>query len=119
MLSYWESNQRRPAEQTIERLASIYGIALEQLVSLEGPLPGGSAMPGADLVSLLYRDAETGIDDAARAGLSDFVQFLDTYAELVEQLGATTYKLAVSPFALRPGFVTKDNVEKVGKRFEN
>ena len=112
MLSYWESNQRRPSEQTVERLASIYGIALDQLVSLQAPLPGSSTTPGADLVSLLYRDAATGIDEAARAGLHDFVQFLDTYSDLADRLGATTYPLAASPFTLRPGFVTKDDIRR-------
>ena len=112
MLSYWESNQRRPGEQTLERLASIYGLALGHLVSLQTPLPGSNVAPGADLVSLLYRDAETGIDDAARAGLRDFVQFLDSYADLAERLGTTPYRLEASPFNLRPGFVTKDDIRR-------
>lgn len=112
MVSHWENGQRRPNEQTLERLASIYGLSLAQLVDLEARLPGTPAAPGADLVELLYRDAEGGIDDAAEAGLRDFVTFLDRYADLLEQLDQPAYPMHQSPFSIRKGFIGRDDIRR-------
>jgi Predicted Zn peptidase len=112
MVSHWEHGQRRPSEQTLERLAGIYGIPLSVLVDLETPLPGSSTVPGADLVALLFRDAESGIDAAAQAGLQDFVRFLDSYADLLERLGQPGYPLRQSPFSIRKGFIGRDDIRR-------
>jgi Zn-dependent peptidase ImmA (M78 family)/transcriptional regulator with XRE-family HTH domain len=112
LVSYWEHGQRRPSEQTLERLAGIYGVPLALLIDLEAPLPGSARAPGADLVALLFRDAESGIDGAAQAGLQDFVRFLDSYADLLEQLGVPTYALHQSPFAIRKGFSGRDDIRR-------
>lgn len=112
MVSHWEHGQRRPSEQTLERLAAIYGMPLRLLVDLDTPLPGSSTAPGADLVALLFRDAESGIDDAAEAGLRDFVRFLDQYADLLDQLEQPSYPLRQSPFSIRKGFIGRDDIRR-------
>lgn len=112
MVSHWERAERRPSEQTLERLAAVFGMSLMQLVDFDAPLPGTTTAPGADLVALLFRDAQTGIDDAARAGIQDFVHFLNDYADLLEQVGTPNYGLAQSPFSIRPGFVARDDIRR-------
>lgn len=112
MVSHWERGQRRPSEQTLERLAAIYGMPLPLLVDLDTPLLGSSTAPGADLVALLFRDAASGIDDAAEAGLRDFVRFLDQYADLLDQLEQPTYPLRQSPFSIRKGFIGRDDIRR-------
>ncbi len=112
MVSHWERGQRRPSEQTLERLAAVYGVPLPVLVDLGAPLPGSPTVPGADLVALLFRDAQRGIDAAAEAGLQDFVQFLDAYADLMEQLDEVGYPLAQSPFSIRKGFAGRDDIRR-------
>ena len=112
MVSHWEHDQRRPSEQTLERLAAIYGIPLSVLIDLDAPLPGSSTVPGADLVALLSRDAEGGIDAASQAGLQDFVRFLDSYADLVERLDRPGYPLGQSPFSIRKGFIGRDDIRR-------
>lgn len=112
LVSHWEHGQRRPTEQTLERLAGIYGMPLSLLVDLDAPLPGTARVPGADLVALLFRDAESGIDEAAQAGLRDFVAFLDSYADLIEQLDTPSYPLQQSPFSIRKGFIGRDDVRR-------
>lgn len=112
MISHWEHGQRRPSEQTLERLAAIYGVPLPVLVNLDAPLPGSSTVPGADLVALLFRDSESGIDAAAEAGLQDFVRFLDSYADLLERLDQPGYPLRQSPFSIRKGFIGRDDIRR-------
>jgi Zn-dependent peptidase ImmA (M78 family) len=112
MVSHWEHGQRRPSEQTLERLAAIYGMPLSVLVDLDTPLPGSMTMPGADLIALLFRDAESGIDEAAEAGLRDFVRFLDQYADLLDQLEQPSYPLRQSPFSIRKGFIGRDDIRR-------
>lgn len=112
MVSHWERGQRRPSEQTLERLAAVYGVPLPALVDVDVPLPGSSTVPGADLVALLFRDAQSGIDAAAEAGLQDFVRFLDAYADLLEQLDLVDYALTQSPFSIRRGFNGRDDVRR-------
>lgn len=112
LVSHWENGQRRPNEHSLERLASIYGMPLAVLVDLDAPLPGSAMVPGADLVALLFRDAENGIEHAAEAGLRDFVAFLDSYADLLVQLDTPTYPLRQSPFSIRKGFIGRDDVRR-------
>jgi transcriptional regulator with XRE-family HTH domain/Zn-dependent peptidase ImmA (M78 family) len=112
MVSHWERDERRPSELVLDRLAAIFGMPLQVLVDPEAPFPGSPAVPDASLVDLLYRDAESGIDAQAKAGLRDFVRFLDGYAELLERLGEPIYGLHHSPFSLRPGFAGRDDVRR-------
>lgn len=112
MVSHWERDERRPSEQILDRMAAIYGMPLMTLVDQDAPFPGSLTAPGANLVELLYRDAETGIDARAKAGLRDFVRFLDGYSDLLERLGESPYGLRHSPFALRPGFVGRDDIRR-------
>lgn len=112
MVSHWERGERRPSEQILDRLATIYGMPLATLVDPTQPFPGSNMVPGTDLVELLYRDSETGIDAHAKAGLRDFVRFLDGYADLLERLGGSAYGLHHSPFSLRPGFVGRDDIRR-------
>ena len=69
-------------------------------------------MPGADLVALSFRDAESGIDAAAQTGLQDFVRFLDSYADLLERLDQPGYPLHQSPFSIQKGFIGRDDIRR-------
>jgi transcriptional regulator with XRE-family HTH domain/Zn-dependent peptidase ImmA (M78 family) len=106
LVSHWERGQRRPSEQMLERLAQIYGVTLAELLEPEGE-PARS-----DLVELLYRDAEGGIDARAQAGLGDFVRFLDSYAALADALDEQLDPLTQSPFGLRKGFTSKEDIRR-------
>ncbi len=112
LVSHWERGQRRPSEQTLERLAAIYGMPLPLLIDLDTPLPGSARVPGADLVALLFRDAESGIDEDARVGIKDFVRFLDSYADLLEELELPSFPLRQSPFSIRKGFIGRDDIRR-------
>src|SRR6266496_2797132 len=70
LVSHWERGERQPSVQVLERLAEIYGVTLQALLE-----PDKELSP-SDLVELLYRDAEGGIDSHAETGLQDFVRFL-------------------------------------------
>lgn len=105
LISHWERGERRPSEGVLERLASIYGLSLRQLLE-------GEPIPEQDVVELLYRDAEGGIDTAARAGLQEFVQFLETYADLLGQLDEDEHLLRQSPFRLHRGFTSRDDIRR-------
>jgi Zn-dependent peptidase ImmA (M78 family)/transcriptional regulator with XRE-family HTH domain len=112
MVSHWERDERRASELVLDRLAAIYGMPLRVLVDPEAPFPGSPAVADTSLVELLYRDAETGIDAQAKAGLRDFVRFLDGYSDLLERLGEPIYGFHHSPFSLRPGFVGRDDIRR-------
>lgn len=106
LVSHWENGKRRPSEQVLERLAQIYGVTLDGLLA-ETFSPSDS-----DLAELLYRDAAGGIDPAARAGLEDFVRFLDDFARLASNLGEDLAPLTQSPFKLHAGFASKEDVRR-------
>lgn len=112
LVSHWEHGQRRPSEQTLERLAAMYGMPLSLLIDLDAPLPGSARVPGADLVALLFRDAESGIDEDAQVGIQDFVRFLNSYADLLEQLELPSFPLRQSPFSIRKGFIGRDDIRR-------
>lgn len=113
LVSHWERGQRRPSEQVLERLAEIYGMSLRELLK---PV---ATPQTSDLLELLYRDAAGGIDERAAAGLRDFVQFLDSYASLADQLGARLEVLRQSPFSLRPGFTSRDDIRRKALEVRN
>lgn len=106
LVSHWERGHRQPSEQVLERLAQIYGVALRDLLEPEGDLTR------SDLVELLCRDAEGGIDARAQAGLGDFVRFLNSYAELADALDERLDPLTQSPFGLRRGFTAKEDIRR-------
>jgi Zn-dependent peptidase ImmA (M78 family)/transcriptional regulator with XRE-family HTH domain len=109
LLSYWEQGERRPSEPVLERLANVFGVSLSDLLDPEAPLPPSTAQ---DLAELLYRDADGGIDARAKAGLQDFVRFLDTYAGLLDRLNDRFVGLKQSPFHIRRGFTGKEDVRR-------
>src|SRR5437879_9310654 len=91
LVSHWERGARRPAEHVLERLAGILSVPLSRLFD------EGGAVARADLAELLYRDANGDVDLEARAGLDDFIRFLDVYADLVERLGEPFAPMRRSP----------------------
>jgi Zn-dependent peptidase ImmA (M78 family)/transcriptional regulator with XRE-family HTH domain len=106
LVSHWERGQRLPSAQVLERLAGIYGVTLQVLLEPEAtPEP-------SDLVELLYRDAEGGIDTRAQTGLQDFVHFLEMYADLAETLKEGRNRLTQSPFTIRRGFTAKEDIRR-------
>ncbi len=108
LVSHWERGQRQPSEQVIERLAAMYGVTLDSLLA-ETARP---AAVGSGLAELLYRDAEGGIDPRAQAGLGDFVGFLDGFSRLADSLAEPLEPLTQSPFSLRKGFTSKEDIRR-------
>lgn len=106
LVSHWERGQRRPSEGVLERLAALYGVSLLEL--LDGAAPEATS----DLVELLYRDAGDAIDARARAGLRDWIQFLDVYADLIEDCGEEFVPLRQSPFFVRRGFTGREDIRR-------
>jgi Zn-dependent peptidase ImmA (M78 family)/transcriptional regulator with XRE-family HTH domain len=106
LVSHWERGERQPSAQVLERLAEIYGVTLQALLE-----PDKEPSP-SDLVELLYRDAEGGIDSRAETGLQDFVRFLESYGDLADALHEKREPLTRSPFNLKRGFTGKEDIRR-------
>lgn len=108
MLSYWESGARRPNERQLAALARLYGVEVRDL------LGGPASKPRADLAQMMFRGSPD-LGPAAKRGITEFVRFLDAYAELAEALGIPLRGLHQSPFPLGPGF---DSLEDARRKAE-
>jgi Zn-dependent peptidase ImmA (M78 family)/transcriptional regulator with XRE-family HTH domain len=106
MVSHWERGERVPAERVLERMAGLYG------TTLLGLLGSDRVEPATDLAELLFRDADGTLDATARLGLEDFVRFLDRFADLMGDLGDAFVPLKQSPFSLRTGFTSNDDIRR-------
>ena len=106
MVSHWERGQRNPSEHVLERLAGLYGTTLQAL------LEGGRPAITTDLAELLYRDADGDVDAQARAGLEDFVRFLEVYADLLERFDDNFRPLRQSPFRLHRRFTSREDIRR-------
>jgi Zn-dependent peptidase ImmA (M78 family)/DNA-binding XRE family transcriptional regulator len=109
MLSYWESGKREPNARHLTALARLYRVDLDALVS------GGDLSPEGDLAAMLFRGADEELLPQARSGMREWVDFLDTYAELARAASFHIRGMKQSPFTLTAGF---DGVEDARRKAE-
>lgn len=105
-LSYMETGDRPVSLPLLQRLAEIYQQPLAFFL-------GKAAPKAADLTQLLYRAA--GGDDLpakARAGIADFLSFLDAYADLLEEMEEELPGRGASPCQLTEGYTTEQDIRR-------
>lgn len=61
---------------------------------------------------LLFRDAGDNLSATARAGLQEFLAFLEDYADFLDDLGEILPGEQPSPFTLAEGYATPDDVRR-------
>ncbi len=106
LVSHWERGERVPAERVLERLTALYGTTLQAL------LDPARVEAAADLADLMFRAVDGNLDVQARLGIEEFVRFLDQFWSLIEDLGEFFAPLRQSPFSLRAGFATNEDVRR-------
>lgn len=109
MLSYWESAKREPNARQLAALARLYRVDLDALVS------GGDLSPEGDVAAILFRGTEDELPEEAQYGIRQWVDFLDTYAELARAASFDIRGMKQSPFTLTSGF---DGVEDARRKAE-
>lgn len=113
MVSYWEAGTRTPNDRQLGAMARLYGIELIDLV--EGSEVGPAV---EDLVSMLLR-ANDDVAPGATPGIREFVQFLDSFAELAQIVDEPIRGLSQSPFVFRQRFSQKDDIRRKAEEVRN
>jgi len=105
-LSYIETGERPVSIPLLQRLAEIYRQPLAFFL--------GRAEPKAvRLAELLYRAAGGNhLLAKARAGIADFLNFLDAYADLLEEMEEELLGRATSPYQLVEGYTTDQDIRR-------
>lgn len=93
VLSYYESGRRQPPLGVLFALARLYGISLSAL--LKGLGEPVRAEPAGEI---LYRAAPTILGERPRIAIRRFLELVDAYVELVEELGGKAPGRGASPF---------------------
>lgn len=106
MLSYWESEKRRPSDAQMLALARLYRISMSDLLSDE-PLE-----LRADEARMMFRSAVTNLSAPARRGLGAFIDFLDVYARMAKEAGLDIRGMRQSPFGVVQGFESADDARR-------
>jgi Zn-dependent peptidase ImmA (M78 family)/transcriptional regulator with XRE-family HTH domain len=105
-LSYIETGERPVSIPLLQRLAEIYRQPLAFFL-------GRVAPKAADLAQLLYRAA--GGDNLlakTRAGIADFLNFLDAYADLLEEMEEELPGRRIPPYQLVEGYTTDQDIRR-------
>jgi Zn-dependent peptidase ImmA (M78 family)/transcriptional regulator with XRE-family HTH domain len=105
MVSYWESERRRPNDRQLGALARLYRVEIARLLSNE------DLEPEVDIAQMLLR-TETDVPEEAIPGVRDFVNFLDQYARLAVATKSEIRGLTQSPFISRSGFASADDARR-------
>lgn len=105
LISYWETARRRPGAAHLQKLCRLYGRSLDEILT-------GDGVPEQEPADLLFRDAGEDVSPLARAGIREFISFLDDYADLLETLGDTPLGEQSSPFTLVEDYLTSDDVRR-------
>jgi Zn-dependent peptidase ImmA (M78 family)/DNA-binding XRE family transcriptional regulator len=105
-LSYIETGERPVSIPLLQRLAEIYRQPLAFFL--------GRAEPkAAHLAELLYRAAGgASLPAKARAGIADFLNFLDAYADLLEEMDEELPGRRISPYRLVDGYTTDQDIRR-------
>lgn len=93
VLSYYETGRRQPPLGVAVALARLYGMSLSELLAgAEEKAKGPTAS------EILYRAAPQELGQRARVGVQQFSQLVNSYVELVEDLGGQPPGRSASPF---------------------
>lgn len=106
LVSYWESGSREPSDQQLAGLARLYRVDAQQLLG-DDPLEAR-----ADEARMLFRSAARELSATARAGLGEFVDFLDAYAALAVSADFEIRGMRQSPFGLVRGFERAEDARR-------
>ncbi len=106
MLSYWESEKRRPNDSQLLALARLYRVALSEILS------GEPLAPRADEAKMLFRSAVMELSTEAKRGLGSFVDFLDSYGRLADAVRLDIRSMRQSPFGIVAGFDGADDARR-------
>jgi Zn-dependent peptidase ImmA (M78 family)/transcriptional regulator with XRE-family HTH domain len=106
MVSYWETDKRRPSDRQLATLSQLLRVPIAVLEGFEEP----AAVP--DLAGMLLRGADKDLPDEVRAGLGDFVAFLDNFADLAEAARFKLHGMTQSPFVSGTGFESADDARR-------
>ena len=107
MVTYWEGGSRTPNDRQLVGLSRLYGM---DVAKLRGDVPLESAQPAADM---MFRGAGAQqLPPEGRRGLGEFVDFLDTYARLAQQLDYDIHGLRQSPFATSSTFDSAEDARR-------
>lgn len=104
VISYWETGTRTPNSHQLTKLASIYRIALDELIR-------GVDRARPEFERLLFRDAGDRLEPEGKYEIQRFLGFLDAYGDLLEMLGESP-GMTLPPFSLREGFRSKGDIRR-------
>jgi Zn-dependent peptidase ImmA (M78 family)/transcriptional regulator with XRE-family HTH domain len=93
LIAYYETGRRQPPCPTVTRLARLYGVSVNSLMEGENLEVSDTA---AD--QILFRTAPRELTDEAKAGARKFSVGIDSYIELLEDLGQEAPGKGNSPF---------------------
>ncbi len=106
MISYWETDKRRPNDRQLAALSSLLQVPVSVLEGFE------EEPPVPDFAAMLLRGADQDLPDGARAGLGEFVAFLDSFADLAEACQFKIHGMTQSPFISGSGFDSADDARR-------
>lgn len=106
MVSYWEAGSRAPNDRQLAALSRLLRTPIAVLVGTEEPAPA------PDVAMMLMRGADHELPDEALPGLREFVQFLDSYADLAEAARFSIRGMHQSPFVSGAGFESGDDARR-------
>lgn len=109
MVSYWEAGRRAPNDRQLAALSQLLRVPPGVLLGHEEPAP----VP--DVARMLLRGADAEVPDTALPGLREFVEFLNTFAELAEMANYPVGGMHQSPFA---GLATLESGEDARRKSE-
>ncbi len=106
MISYWETDRRRPNDRQLAGLGRLYRKSVHTLLTGEGlESPDEEA-------EMLFRGAEVEVPPGARPGIEEFKDFLNGYARLAEMTGFEIRGMQQSPFVGVKGAGTLDDARR-------
>lgn len=106
MVSYWEAGSRVPNDRQLAALSRLLRAPIAVLLGEEQPTPA------PDVAAMLLRGADQELPDDAFPGVRDFVEFLDSYAELAEVARFSIRGMHQSPFVSGVGFESADDARR-------
>lgn len=106
MVSYWEGGSRVPNDRQLAALSRLLRTPIAVLVGAEEPAPA------PDVAAMLMRGADQDFPDEARPGLREFVEFLDSYADLADAARFPIRGMHESPFVSGVGFESADDARR-------
>lgn len=100
VVGYWEQGKRKPRIEQMFQLATLFHTSVADLLDTTTH----SSHAAAETAAMLYRRSNVKLDDTARAGIADFVTFLDFYTDLADAMGRDITGMTRSPFLPGEGY---------------